>query len=261
MNHRGFAVVGVVWLLVLLIGVTATLASSVQFGLHRSRNRLRLTRMEWAREACVDILLGRYRRPSAPKAGPSGAWKLDAIDLGRGVWCTVQVEDPGSRVNLNLADSSALLRLLGDSALVSRVIAGRPLEAVDQVLEGFDRDDQAVKALLRTTTVRGTGRVNLNSASREVLKAVTDLSAAAITSLILNRSQGRFLTSFEEFGLTHIRESAGGLHETMARVTLAPEQLVAEVVGGIRGTPLRARAVLTLAPTLDRLAVIRRESE
>lgn len=260
MTRRGFAVIGTVWLLVVLIAAVAAVNASVRVGLTRSRNRLLLNRAEWAREACAEILLGRYRR--AATLGPFNPLTIagDTVDLGRGTWCAVQVEDPGARVNLNLADSVLLTRLLDDSTLVRVILAQRPLESVDQ-LETPELDSLVGSKLERFATVRGTGRVNLNSAPREVLQAITSLLPGRITEVLENRRAGNLIADMGEIGMERIQGGSGSLHEGLARVTLSPDQLVAEVQGGVRGSPIRVRAVLTLAPLPDRLAVLRRETE
>lgn len=261
MTRRGFAVIGVVWLLVVLIAAGLTVNASVRVGLTRSRNRLLLTRAEWAREACTAVLLGRHRRLAATGATSPSKAVGDTIELGRGTWCMVQEDDPASRISLNQADSVVLARLLGDSILVGRILRSRPLESVDQIGASLDSNSRAGTTLMRFTTVRGTGRVNLNSAPREVLQATTGLSSGAIDQILLDRRGGRLIADLGEIGMGRIAGSPGGLHEAQARVTLEPDQLVAEVVGGVRGSPLRARVLLTLAPMPDRLAVLRQESE
>jgi hypothetical protein len=47
----------------------------------------------------------------------------------------------------------------------------------------------------------------------------------------------------------------------LARLAFTPARLVAEVRGGIEGTPITSTTTLTLAPVADRLAILRRESE
>jgi hypothetical protein len=261
MSRRGFAVIGVVWLLVVLVAAGLTVNASVRVGLARSRNRLLLNRAEWAREACAAILRGRYRLMAATGNINPSKVVSDTIDLGRGTWCMVQVGDPAARINLNLVDSVVLERLLGDSILVDRILRSRPLESVDQVGETLDSAGRAARTLRDFTSVRGTGRVNLNSAPFEVLQAITGLPGAAIDRILLDRRGGRLIAALGEVGTGRIEGGSGGLHEALARVTLGPDQLTAEVVGGVRGSPLRARVVLTLAPMPDRLAVLRRESE
>lgn len=261
MTRRGFAVIGVVWLLVVLIAAALTVNASVRIGLARSRNRLLLNRAEWAREACVEILLGRYSHMA--EAAPFDPLKLliDTIDLGRGSFCIAQLEDPQGVVNLNLADSIVLMRLLDDSALVSHVLRSRPFESVEQVLEISSRDSLLSVRLRRFTTLRGTGRVNLNAAPKEVLHAITGLTSETIDGVLRSRRAGKPIGDIGEIGLAQIQGGSGGLHDVLARVTLSPDQLVAHVVGGVRGSPIRSRVVLTLAPLPDRLAVLRRESE
>jgi hypothetical protein len=49
--------------------------------------------------------------------------------------------------------------------------------------------------------------------------------------------------------------------DVLRLTSFGPTQLVAHAVGGVRGTPLVARATVTVVPLPERLAIIRRETE
>jgi hypothetical protein len=53
----------------------------------------------------------------------------------------------------------------------------------------------------------------------------------------------------------------GSYPEFVRSTVFEPQQLIATVEGGVRGTPIIARATLTLVPASGRLAVVRRETE
>jgi len=53
----------------------------------------------------------------------------------------------------------------------------------------------------------------------------------------------------------------GSYAEFVRAAVFDPPQLIATVEGGIRGTPIVARATLTTVPVPGRLAIIRRETE
>jgi hypothetical protein len=71
-------------------------------------------------------------------------------------------------------------------------------------------------------------------------------SADEVAGLLSRSSRTVFLSSYAEFVRAAVFE---------------PPQLIAPVEGGVRGTPIVARAILTMVPVPGRLAVIRRETE
>jgi hypothetical protein len=71
-------------------------------------------------------------------------------------------------------------------------------------------------------------------------------SADELAGLLSRSSRMVFLGSYAEF---------------VRSAVFDPPQLIATVEGGVRGTPIVARATLTTVPVPGRLAVIRRETE
>src|SRR5213593_424906 len=122
--------------LVVLAGAALAVART---GSQATRNRVLLARAEWAREACGEILLGRWASPpdplSAMRRGGTTA-TLDWVDLGRGTWCTAALDDPTTKLNLNLADRAALVGVLRAAAA-----PGAPIDSlVDALLDWRDPD-------------------------------------------------------------------------------------------------------------------------
>ena len=89
--------------------------------------------------------------------------------------------------------------------------------------------------------------------------------AAVRSRFLIRRSLGRPIQSADE--LAAVLSPSGrsvflaNYTEFVRAATFAPSQLVAVIEGGVRGTPIVARATLTLVPVPGRLAVIRREEE
>src|SRR6266498_1464935 len=108
-STSGFALLAVLWVLTALVALAAAALAVARTGSQATRNRILLARAEWAREACGEILLGRYAQDAAVRS-------LDTVDLGRGTWCTAALDDPSSRLNLNLADRAALVGMLRATA-------------------------------------------------------------------------------------------------------------------------------------------------
>jgi hypothetical protein len=194
---------------------------------------------------------------------------LGPVDLGRGAWCEVRIEDPAARINLNLADSLTLGRLLERPDHTATLLDWRkrhgPLAAVAELrfVAGFDSSSVAMLAQVATT--RGSGAVNVNEASPEVLDAIVDLPHEAIEILRSRRRLSRSVGSLDELLALSSRPTRELMLQDyagwLARLAFAPAGLVAQVTGGIKGTPITSTATLTLAPVADRLAVLRRESE
>lgn len=257
MNRRGIALLLVLWLLVLLTGLAATTLGTASGSNLMARNRMTLLRAGWAREACLEILMGRYSRDSLVLRPSRWELNLDSVDLGDGVWCSVKLSDPGEQVNLNLASEESLRALLGDSGMVSTVVRGRPWPAVDSLPPVFNPWKPAL-------TVRGDGRINLTTASRQVLATLPGSGRAVAQELEAVRRLGRPNSTEELMGRLPpgSRESMREEYESFLRQsTLTVSPLIATVEGRAPGRPVVSRVVATLVPAGARLAVVRRESE
>ena len=292
MNRRGFALLSVLWLIAALAMVAGTSLALARTGAQASRNRILLTRAGWAREACLEILLGRYaqaaNQPIVAKLADL-APALDSVDLGRGTWCDVTLDDPASRLNLNLADAEQLRAVLGTDSLVDALLDWRDPDGVPRpagaeaswyrahrripprngalasvkelgLVRGFE--SLSLDGLL---TTRGNGTVNLNAAPALVIRAALQLPEETVAMLIRRRSQGRQVTSVDEL-LALASPSArqilsGRYQELVQRSAFAPSEIVASVSGHVGNSPLGATMYATLVPLPDRLAVIRRETE
>lgn len=262
MSRRGAALLLVLWLLVLLSGLVTVSLGGARTGSAAGRNRITLLRAAWAREACLEILLGRAasRRVEWTPEGLA----LDSVDLGDGVWCRAGVSDPAERLNLNLATREMLIALVRDTTLADSVIARRPWPAVE-ALRGLPQlRDRPLPTWAALTTVRGTGKINLNRAPPAVLGALPGVGDDGARAVVASRAVRR-LHSLEEAVRSlppSIQVLASGRFQALAGLTiLEPEQLLVELSGRVRDRPLLARAIVTVVPAGSRLAVIRRESD
>jgi type II secretion system (T2SS) protein K len=219
------------------------------------------------------------------------AGRIGPTDLGRGTWCTARLEDPAAKLNVNLADREALLTTLSAvsrqpsvDSLVDALLDWRdpdniartygletpanrngPLADVAELryVRGFD--STLVTRLSALLTTRGTGVINVNAAPREVLATLPGMSEEAIVVLLGRRAVDHPMQSTDELAASLSKGARAQLFasypEFVRAATFAPTQLMAVVEGGVKGTPIVARATLTLVPVPDRLAVIRRETE
>jgi type II secretory pathway component PulK len=255
MSRRGAALLMVLWLIVLLTGVVAVSLGGARTGSSAAHNRVALLRAGWAREGCLEILLGRARN-APPDAWQPERLRLDSVDLGTGAWCSLEVEDPGERLELNLASPEALLAVTHDSSLTAQIIRSRPWPAIEAL---------PAWSPIPFLTVRGDGRINLNRAPVEVLAAVPGLGQEGAAALVSNRGRRGGYQQLEQVtaGLPPaVRQRVLAQYSAFqAAVSLEPVILIARVAGYARDRPVVARMVVTLAPAGSRLAVIRRETE
>ncbi len=284
MTQRGFALLAVLWVVTAVTVLASAVVAVAQLGSATTRNRVLLTRAGWAREACVEILLARYAQNPAVR-------HIDRVDLGRGTWCDVSVDDPSAKLNVNMADRPALVFVLQTvvrrgsavDSLVDALLDWRdpdtvprpfgdessanrngPLADVAELhrVRGFS--DSLVARLSGLLTTRGTGAINLNAAPRAVLATLPGSSAEGVEIVLRHRGIAPLASADEFVGLLSPASRTtllASYPEFVRTAVFTPPQLVAVATGGVGGTAITARVTLTLVPVAGRLAVIRRETE
>jgi general secretion pathway protein K len=282
MNRRGSALLGALWLSVLLAGLTGAVLGAARLGAATTSNRVALTRAAWAAEACLAAVQERYAEEG----------KLDSVmtlELGEGLGCRSQVQDPGSRVNLNRAGSEMLGAVLGRPELAAALLDWRdaddqpratgaerdwyeatgatpprngPLAAVEELalIRGFD--DSVLARLEPLVTVEGDGHVNLNTAPAAVLGSLPGFGAEAVEVVLTRRSGSRWTALGElVYALAPAaRETLTSRYQELAAlVQTGSARLVlhVEAVAGGAG-PVR-RMDVTVAPAGARLAIVSRK--
>jgi type II secretory pathway component PulK len=264
MNRRGMALLVVLWMLVALSVVTGVALAGVRLGAKVSVNRKLLARAAWAAEACVAI----YRSDAADSLGdgrmvPMG--DLPRIELGPGISCRFQVEDPHTRVNANTAGHEALVRVLGDTTLAGLVIRRRPWPAVEAIAAAPGVSQRQGELVQKVLTVRGEGRINLNLADLRVLQATPGISEEVASRIVSRRSAERPFTSTDEvLGVLPPADRQAVLArytEFVHVATTRPSVLVARATGLAGSPPLAATMTVTLVPAGNRVAVVRWEAE
>ncbi len=261
MNRRGFALLAVLWVLTALTALAGAGVLSARLGSETTRNRVLLARAEWAREACGEILQARFAADPTVRAIPT-------VDLGRGTWCRASLDDPAARLNLNTADREALTRLFSEigvpRAVADSVFALRRREMIYDVMAIPGVDSVLATRLAGFVTTRGTGVVNVTAAPPEVLRLLPGVTEETVLVLMGRRSVRPFQNADEVAGAlspSSRRTLLEGYAEFVRATVFQPPQLIATLEGGVRGTPIVARATLTMVPVPGRLAVIRRETE
>ncbi|MGE3526894.1 MAG: general secretion pathway protein GspK [Gemmatimonadales bacterium] len=288
-SASGFALLAVLWLITaagLVVATTLALSGMDQL---KSRNRIILTRAEWAAEACTEIVQAEWgdtTKTTAPSTAPT-----DSVDLGRDTWCTWRLENPAARVNLNLADAAMLRQLLGSDSLTDAVLDWRdpdddvreagaesgwylahrrrpprnaPFASVEELALVKGMDSAAMARAGSLFTVRGTGLIDVNQAPDAVLEALPGIEGEARFVIHARRQQGRRLQSLDE--LLSLLSASGQAPilaryaDLQSRLTFQPGQLIVQVTAGVRGYAVSAHVTLTAVPLPARLAVVRRET-
>ena len=291
MNRRGFALLAVLWLVTALSALIAGGLLSARLGLKASGNRVILARAEWAREACVELMLARGFSP-ARSGSISVTRTAGRVDLGRQTWCELRVIDPSRALNLNLATEASLRKVLQSDSLADALLDWRdkddsprprgaetvwyrqmrrrsprngPLASVKELslVRGFENLDQgAIESLF---TVRGRGIINVNGAPPAVLQAVAGLPEELVHLVRARNARGEPVENLDHLiGLappSHRPALASRYQDLVQLLAFSSTELVVVAAGGVGESPLRSTGTLTVVPIGDRIAVIRREVE
>jgi general secretion pathway protein K len=271
-----------------LVAVTAAVFASLEvarLGADTSRNRILLTRAGWAREACLEVLLAR-------EANNTPVNRSDTLDLGRGIWCGWEMQDPSARLNVNEAGPDALRAILGNDSLADALLdwrdpddlarpfgaeadwyrsAGKraprngPLASIEELglIRGFT--PERVARFTRLLTVDGEGQINLNMAPAEVLATLPGFVSEAVALVTARQQTGHRIENADElFGLLSPAAQAeiARVNDSFTRrVVYGPPRLFVTLEGGVHPTRLVSRAEVMLAWAGGRLAVLRRMTE
>lgn len=267
MTRRGFSLLAVLWTIAVLTTLSSVAITVARIGSLTTRNRFLLARADWAREACTEILLARHAQGVLREGfGPQ--------DLGRGTWCDAAIDEPATKLNVNVADRTALARLLGVVApggavdsLADAVLAWRGRGAfadVEQLREVPGFTDALIARLSPFLTTRGKGSIDVNAAPREVLAALPGMTDEAVDVIIARRDASQLTNP--DMLVSWLSPSAratllANYPPFLRAAAFSPPEFVALIRGGVRGTSLAARVALTFVPLGGRIAVIRRETD
>ncbi len=261
MSRQGFALIAVLWVITALTALTGAGLIVARLGNTTTRNRVLLARAEWAREACGEILSARYAKDRTVRS-------LNSIDLGRGTWCRASIDDPSAKVNLNTVGRDVLAQVFSavrvEPSVSDSVVALRSHGTIYDARQVPGIDSLIAARLAPYVTTRGTGVINVNAAPPEVLRTLPGAIEETVF-MVMSRRTVRALQSADELAGALSRSSRAvflnNYAEFVRAAVFAPPQLIASVEGGVTGTPIVARATLTMVPVPGRLAVIRRETE
>ncbi len=262
-NHRGFALIAVLWLITALAAVVGLALAGGRLGALASRNRIVLTRGRWSAEACLAIVQARWAQHQLSDTA--------TIDLGRTTACSWRLEDPTAKLSVNSASREELLTALSplsrhpsavDSLVEMLLLLRRrgPLTDLGQInaLPGWEPPWASI------LTADGPGSVNASSAPAPVLAALPGMTPEAVEVIVSRRSIGRPVSSLDALAGTlspNARAILLASYADLAReITFTAPQLLVTGDGwvGVASEAPHATIQLLVVPLPERLAVIRR---
>jgi type II secretory pathway component PulK len=260
MRRRGLVLIAVLWIVTVLGVTVGGLSRWLRTEERAATNRRSLVRGRWAAEACIAIAKARWA-DGAPTALP--------VSLGRGVYCTWHLDDPGLRLNVNRAAPGVLAGMLTqcgaspDSAVAwaARVRERRAERRFETVAEVQDVAPLCACALAMLT-VEGRGQVSASAAS-QVLLALPGLSVEAVRLLEGRRAQGNPVASLDELAQLLSPTARAALLDHYAELSgvlgFQPDQLVLRAEGWVGAeSDLHATIEEVVVPQREALATIAR---
>lgn len=283
MNRRGIALLTTLWLLAALSVAAASTLTLARLERDTAVNRVALTRGRWAADACLALMQGALAQGGAPR-------DIDSTDLGGGLWCRAVVEDLGATLSVEVANAEALGRLVGDPERTAALLDwidpddaprelgaegdwyranGRatprnaPLGSLDELYQIRGFDPVTVARLGPSLSVRGSRRLNVNVASRELLSTLPGLEQGAVEVILAHRERGdefRDLDGLLATLPTSLRAPALARYaELQGSVTFTPERVVVHLDGHVPEAPIVAREAVVGVLAPSRLAILTRE--
>jgi len=282
-DRRGFALVVVLWVLVLAGAVAATLYEIGRGERLAAANARASAATRWAARGAIALALDSLDRFLHDPRG-EGSWPatgdtlLSPFDFAGGdAVARAVIRDARARINVNVADSATLFRLLSGlevspfeaAALTSRILDWRDADQ-DSRAQGAEASDypnrEAVygpgdapfrdptelrgvlgmpatlfRQLRPLVTTYGDGRVNVNTAPAIVLQAALGLDPETAQAIVLRRARRPF-RAFGDFDRL-IAFAAVEKDSIAARVSFFPRHLEIEAEGAARGRRSGVRPV------------------
>ena len=241
--RRGFSLLGAVWLLALISGLSLEIALSARYSRLAIANGFeRDIACRWAEAGVAEVQAALSERLATRRADADASRtalrELATVavpsDSAMGLRFEARLTDATSRANVNLLDATALRRVLstagiddGDADAISQAIADwrdpdalprqrgaeapQYLAATMPVLPQND-DFRRIATLQRVMgmtprnyervveylTVRGSGRINVNTAPRPVLAAIDGFDARVLARLESLRAAGTYFGSADQ---------------------------------------------------------------
>ena len=270
----------VLWALVLIGSLTASIVLLARRGFFETRNRMSLAQARWALGWCENLAQSQLEHDSTYPGG--------SARLPNGAWCRIHVTPANAGFNINTADGLALQRFFGSDSVVAAILDWRDADtearpagcertcasargipvpanrgfaqaqAVRQV-RGLQFLSDSALALL---TVTGDGRINPAQAPAAVIGSLPGVSPALARRIELVARAGQItgLASLAQLAKPMERaELEQWWTDLAARTTFEQAPLVLDAAAGSALGPASARERLILLPSKRGAAVLRRE--
>jgi general secretion pathway protein K len=136
---RGFALVAVLWVMVSVAVLGASLTSSSREAVATAQNRIDLLRAAWRAEACAEgarSVIDDALATDAPNASNASSWpRLDAIVSRSAIvqGCDLSLRPTGTTIDGNTADSARIRAVL--------IAIGQSVDRADALFDWQDADD------------------------------------------------------------------------------------------------------------------------
>lgn len=251
LGRRGVALMLVLWLIVVL-GAVATGVATATRGRTRLVDNLRArAEARYAAESGVVAAQAKIEHRLRESAGPDG-WARAWWDVTRdgaleervgALRFRMAVTDLGSRIDLNEASEDVVAGLL-------RELFGARGDRMAHALEDHDRfvrvdaltylpafDDSALTRLAPFITVWGDGRVNVNTAPREVLAAIPEIGPDGAAAIVGARERDGVFVSRLSLA-QRIAERRGTVASSLGPITTVPSRILVVSRGWTDGHPL-----------------------
>lgn len=274
-DRRGFALLTVLWLLVVIGGVAAVFQRNARAERLAAANAVIDARGRWAARA--GLALGLDAINAALSSGglstrAGGDDLLPAFDAElEGAAVHVTIRDLRAGINLNTTDSAQLGRLftvLGVEAadqLAATVLAWRqrrraaangtakdslpPFDAVERLAQVDGITPGVYRLVAAYVVAGGDGRVNVNTAPALVLLTLPGMDAPGVRALVARRSTRAFGNAFEVLAALP-RETREAVQKRVAEfsaaVAFGPRDAAIVARAGVAGAPLAAQARATV---------------
>jgi type II secretory pathway component PulK len=280
MSRRGFALITVLW--VLLIGSALTLAAveATRDALREATNRRLLTKAEWARRGCEALV---EQTPLHPSAGVAG----DSVAVGQDLWCRYRIENPERLLNINTASVEILRTVVSSDSIAEAIqdwidadtVARRhgaeagwyrqmdrqtprngPLTDIQELSLVRGLDEAMVVRLSALFTVRGDGRLLIAESPEPVWEALPGVGVAGASRLALQRRLGALPANPDSI-LEGIAASSAASLRPGLQFSNEPSLRLATIEGGILGSQLRSVARIEYVVTGGRWARVAVEAD
>lgn len=269
------------WALVLIGSLTASIVLLARRGFFETRNRMSLSQARWALGWCENLARARLEHDSMYPGGSSA--------LPNATWCKVRVVSANARFNINTSDSLALRRSFGGDSLVAAVLDWRDTDAdprpggceraCAQALgiaqpanrpfaqAGEIRQVRGLRSLsdssLSLLTVTGDGRINPAHAPAAVIASLPGVTAALAWRVEPEARAGHItgLPSLAQLATPMERaELERWWTDLTARTTFEQGPLILDATAGSTLGPAIARERLVMLLSERGAAVLQRES-